>query len=147
MVARHNKVHDEILYLSRQSLPSHCIRGKPFVYQGISRSEEEVHQGRGVMDTIGDVLICVLWESQTVSIIYVIFVDVNTDTYKHEPMGKLLARWYKKNKNKHSKNFHNKWKHFSTFFLSLDGMIEKESLLILTNLSQLMAEKLEEPIS
>ena len=33
------------------------------------------------------------------------------------------------------------------FFISVDGIIVKEALIVLTNLSQLMAVKIEEPIS
>ena len=36
---------------------------------------------------------------------------------------------------------------FSPFVLSVDGILEKEAPLVLANLSQLMAEKMEEPIS
>ena len=36
---------------------------------------------------------------------------------------------------------------FSTFIFSVYGMPGKEALVVLTNLSQIMAEKLEEPIS
>ena len=34
----------------------------------------------------------------------------------------------------------------SPFFLYFDGMLGREALVILTNLSQLMAEKMDEPI-
>ena len=36
---------------------------------------------------------------------------------------------------------------FSTFSLSVDGMVGKETLTVITNVSQLMATKLEETIS
>ena len=61
-------------------------------------------------------------------------------------MDKLLACWEKQKKDKHGKHCHDKNKHFSPFVLSVGGMLKKESLVILTTLSQLMAEKTEEPI-
>ena len=62
-------------------------------------------------------------------------------------MDKLLARWGKENKYKHVNHCHDRRIHFSLFSLSVDGMLGKEALVVLTNLSQLVAEKLEEPIS
>ena len=46
----------------------------------------------------------------------------------------------------HDKHFHKKHKHLSLFAVSVDGMIRNEALVILTNLSRIMAEKIEEPI-
>ena len=61
-------------------------------------------------------------------------------------MGNLLDLWDKENKYKQVKHCHEKWKN-SPFVLLLNGMLGKEALAVLTNLSQLMAEKLKEPIS
>ena len=58
------------------------------------------------METRGDVLIWGLWESQTDAIIDVKFGDTDTDTYKHELMDKLLARWENKNKDEHVNHYH-----------------------------------------
>ena len=55
--------------------------------------------------------------------------------------------WEKKNKDKYGKNCHEQRRHFSIFFLSVDGMIVKEALVLLMTLSWLFAEKLEETIS
>ena len=60
-------------------------------------------------------------------------------------MGKLLASWEKENKYKHVKHFHEQWKHFSPFVLSVDGMLRKESLVVLTDLSQLIAKTFRNP--
>ena len=51
--------------------------------------------------------------------------DADTDTYKYEPMEKLLACW---EKYKYGKNCHEQQKYFSAFFLSVDGMLRKEAL-------------------
>ena len=50
-------------------------------------------------------------------------------------MGKLLYLWEKENKDKHGKHFHEKWKHFYPFVLSVDDMLGKEALVVRTNLS------------
>ena len=60
-------------------------------------------------------------------------------------MGTLLVWWEKEKKETHGKYFHDKWKCFSTFFLYVDEMIRDEALVVLTNLSRLMAEKTEKP--
>ena len=57
-------------------------------------------------------------------------------------MDKLLAFWKKEKKNKHGNHYHNQYKMFSEFVLSEDGMIGNEDPSVLSNLSQLMAEKL-----
>ena len=69
------------------------------------------------------------------------------DTYKNETMDELLYCWENKNKDKHNNNCHEKRKHFSQFFLSVDGIIGENALVLLTNLSQLIEKKLKEPLS
>ena len=61
-------------------------------------------------------------------------------------MGTLLAWREQEKKDKHGKNFHEQQKHVSPFVLYIYGMLGKESLAVLVNLSQLMAEKRDEPI-
>ena len=34
LIARNNKLREEILYLSKCALPFSCIRGKPLIHQG-----------------------------------------------------------------------------------------------------------------
>ena len=91
------------------------------------------------METRGDVLIQGLWKSQTDAIIDVRFGDSDADTYRKEPMEKILARREKEKKDKNGNNCHEK-RIFPLFVLSLDGML-------LTNLIRLMAEKLKKPHS
>ena len=62
-------------------------------------------------------------------------------------MDVLLDRWEKNKKDKYGNHFHDQHKHFSPFVLSDDGMLGGESLYVLTNLIQLMAEKMDELIS
>ena len=98
------------------------------------------------METRGDVLIQGLWKSQTDAIIDVRFGDSDADTYRKEPMEKILARREKEKKDKNGNNCHEK-RISPLFVLSLDGMLEKEALVVLTNLIRLMAEKLKKPLS
>ena len=62
-------------------------------------------------------------------------------------MDNILACLEKENKDKQVNHFHKHRKHFSPFVLSVYGMIGKEALVVHTNMSQLMATKLEEPLS
>ena len=50
------------------------------------------------------------------------------------------------NKDYNSKHFHEKRKRFSPFIVSVDGMLGREALVILANLSQIVASKMDEPI-
>ena len=75
IITRHKKVHDELLCLAWRAFPYQCVRGKPLIHQGRSRSDEEIRQGRDRLETIDDALIWGLWESQTDSIIDVRFGD------------------------------------------------------------------------
>ena len=97
------------------------------------------------METRGDVLIWILWEIQTDAIIEVRFGDADADTYKYEPMYKLLACWGIKIRIS-TLNTATSNGFFPAFFFSVDGILGKEALVILTTFSQLMEEKLEEPI-
>ena len=51
------------------------------------------------------------------------------------------------NKDKLRQHFHKQQKHFSPFMLSVYKMLGKEAQVVLATLSQLMAKKMEEPIS
>ena len=75
-------------------------------YEGRIISEEEIRQGVHRLDKQGDVLIRVLWEIQTDAIIGVIFGDSDAETYRKEPMDKLLACLEKEKKYKNGKNLH-----------------------------------------
>ena len=86
-----------------------------------------------------------LWDWQVDGIIYVKICDADKETYMYEPTAALLARWDKITKYKHSKHCHNK-RIFSPFVISVDGMLGREVLVVLSKLSQVMAEKREEPL-
>ena len=61
--------------------------------------------------------------------------------YKNEPMEALLDRWEMIKKDKHGKNYHDQQKNVSPFVLSADGMIGRDALFVLFQLSRVMAEK------
>ena len=60
-------------------------------------------------------------------------------------MDKFLDCWDNQNKVKHGTNFREERKHFSMFVLSIDNMIGKEDLVIITTLSRLKAERSRNP--
>ena len=75
------------------------------------------------------------------------FGDADAETCKPVRMGKLLAGWEKTKKDKHGHACYDKRRNFSPLVLSVDGMMGKEALVILSTLSRLMAVKMDEPIS
>ena len=97
-------MRDELLYLDRQAFPSNCAHGEPLIDRVNSIPEEDLRQGRGGLETRGEVFIRGLWESQTDSIIDVRFGDADADPYKYEPIENLLARREKENKDNHGKH-------------------------------------------
>ena len=72
--------------------------------------------------------------------------DTNVDTYMYDPMTSHLARRENIKKYKHSKHYHDKQKFFSPFVLSVDGIIVREALVVLSHLSLVMVEKREESL-
>ena len=76
-----------------------------------------------------------LWYQQDESIIDVKLGDVDTDYYKYEPMEALLVWWETIKKYENGKNCHDQRKHFSPFFISVDGVLEREALVVLAQLS------------
>ena len=87
-----------------------------------------------------------LWGWQAKTIIDVKLVSVDIDFYRFEAMAALLDWWEKIKKYKHGKHFYEQRKKFPQFFLSIDGMLGRETLAILEILIWLMAEKMDEPI-
>ena len=82
VIERHNKVCDDVLQLARQYIPSNCVHSELRTIQGSSISEEEVLHRRFRLDIGDNTVIKELWESQTDAIIYFIFGDSDSDTYK-----------------------------------------------------------------
>ena len=62
-------------------------------------------------------------------------------------MDKLLEGWDKIKKDKHGQACYSQQRHVSPFSLSVDGMVGKKALVLLDTLSQLMAAKMDKPIS
>ena len=69
------------------------------------------------------------------------------DTYKYELMAALLDQLETINKDKHRKHCHGQRKQFSLFVLSVDGMLGREDLVVLTQPSRIMAAKMDKTIS
>ena len=80
-----------------------------------------------------------LWDCQVDAIIDIELGDSDLDTYKYEPMTSLLARWEKIKKNKHGKHCNDRRKRFSPFVLSVDVILGREALVVLSQLSQFMS--------
>ena len=87
-----------------------------------------------------------LWDSQVDSIIDVKLGDEDADSYKYEPMAELLARWETIKKDKPGKHFHDQRKTISSFVLSVDGILRRKALVLISKLSLVVAEKREEPV-
>ena len=84
-----------------------------------------------------------LWDCHVDAIIDFKIGDSDADTYKYEPMTAFLTRWETIKKDKNVKHFHDQRNVFSLFVLSVDGMTGREVLVVLSQLSRLMAEKRE----
>ena len=95
------------------------------------------------METRGDVMIRLLWDRQINAIIDIKLGNADADSYIFDPIVALLDWWEKIEKDKHSKHLHNQQKQFSPFFLSVDGILGSKSLVVLENLSQLIAAKMD----
>ena len=90
----HNKIRDELLYLSRLAFTSASVRVEPLIYQGRTRSKQDICQvGDKDKETRGDVMIQSLWDLRVDAIIDVKIGDADADTYKYKPKKALLARW------------------------------------------------------
>ena len=61
-------------------------------------------------------------------------------------MAVILALWEKIKKDKRGKHCHDQRKHSSPFVISANGMLGREALVVLANLSRLMAVKMDESI-
>ena len=99
----------------------------------------------GGLETRGDIITQGLWKIWSYIIIDIRFGDADADTYKNKPMDKPLDLWEKQKKDKHGNHCHEQW-FFSPFPLSVYGILGEEDTVVLMTLSQIMAEKIEEPI-
>ena len=88
-----------------------------------------------------------LWDRQVDAIINVRLGDADAETYKYELMQSILSRWENIKKDKHGKNCNDQRKMFLPFVLSVDGILGREALFVLSQLSRFMAEKREAPLS
>ena len=97
-------------------------------------------------ETRGESMVLFLWDRQADAIIDVKLGDADVNTYKYKPIESLLARWENIKKEKHGKNCHDQRKYFSPFVLSVEGVLAREALDVLSQSSRVMAEKREEPL-
>ena len=88
-----------------------------------------------------------LWDRQVDTIIDVKIGDADADSYKYEPMAALLSRWETIKKDKHGKHCHEQRNFCSPFVLSVDRMLGRKALVVLSQLSRFMAEKRDKPLS
>ena len=79
-----------------------------------------------------------LWDHKVEAIIDVKLGDTDADLYKYEPTAVLLAWWETIKKDKNGKHCHDQQK---TFVLSVDGITGGESLVVLSQLIQVMEAK------
>ena len=80
-----------------------------------------------------------LWVCQVDAIVEVKLGDADADTYKYDPMTSLLARWENIKKDEHGKHCHDQRKQFLPFVLSVEGILGREALVVLSQLSRVMA--------
>ena len=72
--------------------------------------------------------------------------DSKAYAYKYESIASLLSRWKNMKKDIHSKHCHNQRKHFFLFGLSVSIMLGSKALVVIYQLSRVMAEKREKPL-
>ena len=141
------KIRDKLPYLSWRALTSASVRADLLIHQACTRYKEEILQGSNKdNETRGDVVVQGLWDLQIDAIIVAKFWNADADTYKYGPMTALLARWEMINKDKHGNYCHCQRKHLSKFVISVEGMLGRESIVVLLQLSWVMSEKTKEPL-
>ena len=138
--------HNEVYYISLWAFTPALVCAEPLIHKVRIRSERDIRQGSDKVKQIrGDMMIRGLWDQQAESIIDVKLGTADTDSYQYDPMAALLTWWETINKYNHGKHCHER-KRFLSFVISVDGMLGKEALVILAQLSQTMAAKMNKPI-
>ena len=83
--------------------------------------------------------------SKVKAIIYFRLGDADAGSYKYEPMAVLLARWEIIKKYNHG-NHYGQQKYVLPFVLSVEVILGREALVVLSQLIIFIAKKKEEPI-
>ena len=83
-----------------------------------------------------------LWDRHTGAIIDVKLVNSDADAYIFDPMAEIQTWWEKIKKDKHGEHCRDQRKYFFPFVLSVNGMLGRESLVVVVNLSRLVAVKM-----
>ena len=147
VIARHKKERDELIYLSWPAFTSASVCSETLINQGRTISENDIRQVSDKdKETCGGVVIWGLWYQQDEAIIDVKLRDADTDSYNNEPMAEVMARWETTKKYKHGRHCQDQGKHFSPFVIFVDGMLGRASLVLLAQLSWIVAEKIHKPI-
>ena len=118
------KVREKPLFLAQRAFTSSSVRAKNLIHQVRTRSERDIRQRSDkYMETSSDIIIWSLCNWHAESIIDVKLGDAHADSYRCDPMTALLSWWDKIKKDQHCIYCHNQQNHFSTFVLSVDGML------------------------
>ena len=147
IIACHNEIYDKIIHLYRQEFSPNSVHREPLIHLGHRRYEEELHHRGSVPETWGYLSIQELWEIQMEASIDVSFGYADADNWKPEVIDKLFSWWEKIKKDKHGQYCYNQQKYFYPFSLSVDGRMIKETQVVPATLGQIMAAKMDEPIS
>ena len=146
VIAHHNEIREEITQIAKKAFSPNCVCWEPLVHLGRSRYEEKVNHGERVPETRRNVPVRVIWKNQKETAFEVRFVDAEAETCKQVRIDKLLEGGEKINKEKHGQDCYDQHRHFSLFVLLVDGMIDKEALIVLATSIWLMFGKLDGPI-
>ena len=95
--------------------------------------------------TRGDVMVQSLWYWKNEAIIDVKPSNADSDSDKYEPIVAQLDWWETIKKYNHCNHYHDQWKYFYPFLISVNDIIGREAVVILAQLSQIMAEKCTNP--
>ena len=134
VIVRQNEIHDKLFYLYQHAFATSSVCAKLLIHHGRARSEQEIYQVSDKnKEKLGEAMVRSLCDRQVDAIIDARSCDADADSYKYEKMSALLARWETIKKDKNGKHYHDQQKHFSSFVLSVGGMLGREALAVCRN--------------
>ncbi len=157
VICRHNEIRDELVDLASKALIPSAVRDEPRIHSSHAATEEKeptdpnqpavTRQCKNRNEDRGDILIRGLWARGTDCIINVRITDLDAKSNRSRDPMKVLAAHEREKKKKYREPCLEQHCHFTPFVVSTDGMIRKESKLLLKKLSALLSEKWEKPYS
>ena len=143
---QHNEVKEELAQLYARAFTPSAVRDEPKINPSNQPTDNEGETSTAAEER-GDLLVRGLWERGKHCVIDVRITDINQPYQQHKPPDKILREHEKNKKKKYLEACKKNRRNFTPFIISTDGLLGKETDLLLRKVALQLTAKWHLPYS